>query len=455
MEWNFKFLKLKYSHTPLLLLYSIICVYLWVKGIQQARFSADDYCFNSLVSDAGFSKSLQYLLNNSGPYLVAYGIQLGVLTLKISPGIYLSFLFIIFLIILETQIRTVIQKGLKLDLKIRVLSIFATLLFSSTLLYLPSHNQGAFVLTTIGWSAGTSRLIALIFLLYILRELLKDKPKPTRLLILNLLITGCDFSTALSSSLLIIFVSGFKMKVKREVNLHLIANTTLSSFVIGLNVLLTKTEGSKNRLKALDEGMRHGEKFSINHDALLSAKYNAYRIVNESFSFKVFIFILILALYTSIAQTNSPEPKYFKVMNKAFAHYFILLILVIAFTWIGSVIAYLQNWHFLPIILLWYMSIFYLSSIFFSRLRQKQILIKHKKYISVAGTILISFIAINSFSQLDSFDKTLQLRETLFDIRSNSGSFNNIPILDLNGFALTEDLNSEWVKNCYKRSLDN
>jgi hypothetical protein len=216
------------------------------------------------------------------------------------------------------------------------------------------------------------------------------------------------------------------------------------------DLLLSQTQGSKERIKALNLGMRNGESVHFNSKMFQVAKYNLYRITTESNSTKFILYLTILGFVYAIylKNANSKNQIIDRQLLSDLGKVLPITLIVAMGTWIGSIEAYLQSWHF--ILIDYFLSLALLCAIIWAFTHLVKSMVNWNTFITVTAALMGLYLSWASLQLAGSFEKTRISREVAYDFRSINHLQTNIPILSMNKIPLTEDIDSKWVNGCYR-----
>ena len=419
-------------------------------GLSVARNSADDYCFASAINHMGLINSVRYLMSTTAPNYTAYFVQLGVIHFGISMGLYENLLYVSIVILGGLNFYLRFEKYSDNRLRFILFNIATSQIMIISLLLLPSAKPGAHFLTTLGWNAGSSRVLALVCVLLLVLYIQLRSRSWIILSILIVLLGGCDLLVSAGINFyLLTFVSLLIIFKKRRLS-------EFRKFIIlpmcGLigDLLLSQTQGSKERIKALNLGMRNGESVHFNSKMFQVAKYNLYRITTESNSTKFILYLTILGFVYAIylKNANSKNQIIDRQLLSDLGKVLPITLIVAMGTWIGSIEAYLQSWHF--ILIDYFLSLALLCAIIWAFTHLVKSMVNWNTFITVTAALMGLYLSWASLQLAGSFEKTRISREVAYDFRSINHLQTNIPILSMNKIPLTEDIDSKWVNGCYR-----
>ena len=401
-----------------------------------AKMAADDYCVKLQIQTLGFWDSYTSSIWSGTPTFFSNFFTYLRLNLLSLNGLFLVLLYISSVALVALLVQRIVKENSSRVLSAVFSLLIATLLVNSNLMA-PRDNLGAAFISTYGWS--TARVVGLNMLIILLLILRSSSSKTTSAKYMILLaLIGTDSALAVSA-IGILFIFG-NSNYDRNTNL-LSKNRVIACLALVLEIASQLTPGQFSRRRALDIGMREGAPVNFDSQAFNVGKYNFYRLTHESFDFRICVGILLLgilfALFVNI-KTNQ--------VNEDLRILFFATIICANFTVIASVIAYLQTWHFVALNLLFAIFLLHCGVRFGIQIKNQRAISLPLKLVSIIVLVLIGF---NSILISNNFENSSQTRSSQFENRTQLSSADDIPLLSLSNLSITEDLKSDWVRQCY------
>jgi hypothetical protein len=430
------FFRRNFLLSTLCLLFFIPVILLNSTALLNAKMAADDYCIKLQIQTLGFWDAYTSSIWSGTPTFFSNFFSYLRINFLDLNGLFLALLYMSSV----TLVAIIVQRNLK-ENSSRVFTALFSLLIATLLvnfnLLVPRDNLGAAFISTYGWS--TARVVGLNMLIILFLILMNSSSKATILkyFILFALI-GTDSALAVTA-IGIVFI--FKNSNNESNVFRLSKNRVIASLALVLEIVSQLTPGQFSRRRALDMGMREGAPVNFDLQAFNMGKYNLDRLTHESFDLKICVGILLLGIMTALflkIKTNQVDED---LRILCFA-----TIICGIFTLVASVIAYLQTWHFISVNLLFSLFLFYCGISLGSQLKYQRAARLSSKFVSIFALVVIGF---NSILISKNFEESSQMRSTKFDTRTQLSTAIDIPLLSLSGFSITEDLKSDWVRQCY------
>jgi hypothetical protein len=232
----------------------------------------------------------------------------------------------------------------------------------------------------------------------------------------------------------------------------------VSTFI--LSVYLRNSPGSKIRERALDIAMRNGEEFEFNSQAFELFRWNLRRHFIEAVSLNSIAYCLLTG-FTLIAILKLCNTE-LCLSSSRFGWAFVIFLLLSALAMIGNVlgslIAYLQTWHYSSFVI--FLSVAFFSLGGWSALKVIELFRRYSNFQDLLVLISFIFIVILQsiiFDRVIQFEQLSSQRYVLFESRSSAdsrGDAISIPLVALDGRELTEDIDSDWVAACFVKITD-
>lgn len=423
---------------------------------------ADDYCFMSNAETQGAWQSYFHWILNWSPGYSSYTFSLLANWLNF-PYFILSMLSLMALWLFMFLLMSFVFNGsIKPRLFNRRNIVIVNILTLMTVISTPSSDV---FLLTVAWPINTVRVWELLVAFALIMSIIKNSFSRTNSLVITAIssIVLAGFTPQVSFSLLGLLILALAGQIITGKEILVTRNAIVTILLISiLNLILMLSPGSRIRTEALDKSMRGGEPFELNQQAWTMFKYNLNRHISEAF-YLPSIFIGIVTgfsiFYLSYRNFSPKDLSNLIIRMKSVLIVVTLFIpLLVAMNVFGSVVAYLQTWHYVNVNIL--VSVF---GILFGGITALKFgsRLSHKNSGATLITILAMFFSCISISiiaiRVNSIQTSIEKRFSEINVRDayNAGAgavvdSGNKPLLALDGRQMTQDLSSDWILSCYR-----
>jgi hypothetical protein len=429
-------LRQQFLLTTMCLFFLVPIISLNTIALLNAKMAADDYCVKLQIQTLGLWDSYFASIWSGTPtFFSNYFTYLRLNFLSLN-GLFLTLLYISSVALVACLIERILMKN-STRVKTLLFSLSIAALLINFNLMIPRGNEGAAFISTYGWS--TARVIGLNLLIILLLNLRSSNPRATAIKYFILLaLIGTDSALAVTAIGIVFFFSNSS----KDKSTHVLSkNRVIASVFLVIEIASQLTPGQFSRRRALDIGMREGAPVNFDAQAFNVGKYNLYRLTHESFDLKMCFGILFLGIFTALIfdiKTNQ--------VNDDLRILFLATLIGGIFTVVASVIAYLQTWHFIALNMLFSFLLFNFGVRLGINLKSHY---KTKLGLTIIVIFIVMIIGLNSILTSKKYEDSSQIRSYKFETRSELNFANDIPLFSLSGLSITEDLKSDWVRECY------
>jgi hypothetical protein len=427
--------------------------------------SADDYCFISNAKTQGALESYFHWIKTWSPGYSGYfpSLLLNIFEAPyflVSIVAYFTLWFLFFIFVTYFFSITLFSKSLLIE----------RILFTNFLtlgLAISTKDSGVFLLS-IGWPINTTRIFELMASVLLIWSVASTKASLkltlVSVILLSLILPG--FTPQNSAMLVGLFVLTLIVQFFWGLRLFDPLKTMIAISIISLlSILLRYSPGSKLREQALDQSMRNGKEVKWDSEAFQVFKWNLSRHINEAINLQSVVIYLVLgiALFYLFLTFGASSGISLSVRNLTLATLgsSLAAFLSLFLNTLGSVVAYLQTWHFVSFEIFLMVSLVGLGGLiakFIISLTSNRSSLNG--FVRSASALLVAVISLffsaTSF-QVESLISERHGQIVVRDAEMKKKVFFNdstdIPLRNLDGIAMTQDVNSDWVRSCYLLSI--
>lgn len=439
---------IKILTTLLMIVIVLTATYIFLKHsntFHLLRPAADEYCYEARLERLGFVRVFFDAMINNNPNFAQIFVLFGFREIGIDFRIVQFLIYISLIFCISLFLRTILK-----DVQTRIVPVYtltASVFFIATISTVDSAawgDSGVFI-TSFFWPAGQSRLMAIIILLLLLVSIFQNRKyrKKTDYILVSLLF-GLGEAELLAVSLLFLILVFSELRFDRKV-FGFYRNFGVATFGFILFAFKYFWPGSQVRLAKLDQSMRGGQEFSWSDKTIDLLRTNNERLIVESVSISAialsFALGILLGLIIRARGSSNVETLY--KARFATLVLFCLSILIAELTVMASLFAYLQSWHYSSWLILSYMAFFSLG-LWCSLISNNPA----RKFLLLISALVILSTITNIVNNYQKISELLSNRATDFDSRTH-GQRISIPLLSVDGKELTQDVESDWVYECF------